>query len=193
MQIKDISAIAGTWVSIVAAIVGAFFALQAYRADTETRRMELAKRTDERVQASLRLAEDLHRADLVQARSRLRTQLAQRTNACSNTAETNANPYDVFAVVEYFDRAKLCADAGLCDRGSLTRLVEPYASTLHVGLAYHIRLQQTENPEYGAGIADFADETAHREAATIVASCHGNRAFDNQVAITAPCADPELC
>jgi hypothetical protein len=186
MQIKDISAIAGTWVSIVAAAAGAFFALQAYQADIQTRRTAVARQTDERVLASLRLAEDYHRADMIQARSRLRDQLARRTNACTNTAETTANPYDVFAVVEFFDRAKLCADAGLCDRGSLTRLVEPYASTLHVGLAYHVRLQQTEHPGYGSGIADFADEAAHREAATIVARCQGESAFDGEVAYNPP-------
>lgn len=158
MTFKDVSSILGTWVSIAAAIVGGVFALDAWQQSN-------AKRVDERVAYSFRMAEDYHRSDIVRIRSLLTQAEAGRRNplqnaefACSeNPAEyLGLTDPELATLVGYFERARMCVEAGLCSEPHLRQLIGPYATNVQSALAYHISQQRRVVDNYGDGIASFS-------------------------------------
>lgn len=155
MKFKDISAILGTWVSIVAAIVGGFLALEAWNEAA-------ARRVDERVAYSFRMAEELHRPEMVRIRAAMREATpSTRANApmrvvCSENPTTTLSDPEIYTLVAYFERAKMCVDTGLCSADHLQTLIGPFALGLQEQLAFHLTQQRKRDTNYGAGITMFA-------------------------------------
>lgn len=172
MSFKDLSTVIGTWVGIVAAITGAAFALNTYHMDAETRRAALSQQVNERVSYAFAIAQEFHSPAMMETR----TALASAEGVCREPFNSNLRPAQAFALVGLFDRAKMCADIGLCDRETLRSLLSTYADNLGNVLSYHVAIQRRENPHYGDGLLSLAADPAKQ--AQIVnatlSSCHSN-------------------
>jgi hypothetical protein len=154
MQLKDASAVLGTWVSISAAIVAGYVALQSWQD-------QQGKRIDERVAYAFHFVEEFHRPEMVRVRTLLRQAQDQRPqrngtdeiSCVENPAEgLGISPPEVFALVEFFDRANMCVEVHLCDSETLTRLIGPHAESVQMSLMYHLMVQRREHPSYGQGL-----------------------------------------
>jgi hypothetical protein len=144
--VKDLSTILGTWVSISAAVFGGALALQTWREDA-------AKRVDQRVAYAFQFVEEFHRPDFVALRSSLLTEreAAGARLRCAEPSQ-NLSPNQLFSFVEFFDRAEMCVEAGLCDKGTLVSLLGPYANASSDDLLYHVAVQRKQNRRYGNGL-----------------------------------------
>lgn len=161
MQFKDISAIFGTWVGILSAIVGGYLAIGAYQADVAARAAADHKRVDERVQAAFRMVEEFHRPEFISIRSRLVESANQGAHCRMFSPPSAISPQEVFTLVEYFDRARICIDAGLCDKAATEQLLSPYANSWWPWLQYQVHaIRQEEGTAdgvgYGMGLKAFA-------------------------------------
>lgn len=130
MNFKDWSAVLGTWVSISAAVMGGYLALQSYQADVKTRAEDVAKRADARVVQTFALAEQFQSGDFLRVRSKLIATFntpgpiptAERVKRLGAMADQ-----DLWAFVDFFDTVQICVDQGLCDAALAWRLFNPYA------------------------------------------------------------------
>lgn len=166
MQFKDISAVLGTWVGIVSAIIGGYFAIQSYNADIAQRREADAKRVDERVQAAFAMVDRFNESDFVPMRSRLVRSFETGANCNNFLGDTSPIPrQEVYTIVEYFDRANACVERGLCDGDTVKQLLGPYATWWAPALEDHIQTTRQQDAgipgseRYGAGLQALATPT----------------------------------
>lgn len=121
MSFKDWSAVLGTWVSISAALLGGYLALQSYQEDVKTRAEEVAKRTDARVVQTFALLETFQGSEMM----RIRNRMAQSYE--NNTVSALNGQQDFFAFVDFFDAIQVCIDRNLCEPDLAAQLFSPYA------------------------------------------------------------------
>jgi hypothetical protein len=118
MTFKDWSAVAGTWVSIAAALLGGYFALNTYRTD-------VAKRADARVLQTFELFQHFGASDML----RIRTDILNRGQAADQ---------DILAYIDFFDTVYVCVERDICDRALTEQLFAPYTRASIPGLAHWI-------------------------------------------------------
>jgi hypothetical protein len=161
MQFKDVSAVLGTWVSIAAAVIGGYLAIDSYKADVAARVAAEHKRVDEKVQAAFQMIEEFHRPDFISMRSRLVESAGQGAPCRDFTPPSAISPQEVYTLVEYFDRAHICIDAGLCDKAVTEQLLSPYADWWWPWLERQVNDTRTQEGTavgagYGMGLKAFA-------------------------------------
>ena len=139
MQFKDGSAILGTWVSITAAIIGGFFALQAYHADID-------KRADGRTQQTLALFQIWESEQFVQLRQ-------------SILHEHQAKEQEILAFVDFFDMVSTCNTRGLCDAQLTERIFGPYVTDAYCETRSWVEDFRTSHarPSFGHGLEQLAN------------------------------------
>lgn len=158
MNFKDWSAVLGTWVSISAAVVGGYLALESYRADVEARQQDVAKRADARVVQTFALAEQFQAGEFLRVRSKLIATFntpgplepAERVKRMGAMADQ-----DLWAFVDFFDTVQICVDNGLCDADLAWRLFNPYAGFWYGALRPAIdpvrEFERSRGADYTAG------------------------------------------
>jgi len=162
IRFKDVSAILGTWVGIASAILGGYFAINAYRADIEQRKADSAKAVDQRVQNAFMLVEKFHEPQFVSIRSRLVEAFRQGAHCRFFEAPSPISVQEAFTVVEYFDRANACVEAGLCDEATVRQGLGSYATWWAPPLRAQIEKTHKEeagvpgSEKYGVGIQKLA-------------------------------------
>lgn len=121
MNFKDWSGVLGTWVSISAALLGGYLALQSYQADVKAKQEDVAKRADARVVQTFDLLQQFQGAEMM----RIRNRMTESTNA--GTLSQLRGQQDFFAYVDFFDAVQICVDRNLCDADLAQQLFSPYA------------------------------------------------------------------
>lgn len=147
MQIKDWSAIFGTWVSIAAAITGGYFALHAYRAD-------IAKRADGRTEQTLALFQIWEGQQFVQLRQDI-------------LHEHSAREQEILAFVDFFDMVDSCNARGLCDAHLSEQIFGPYVHDAYCNTRQWVLdfRSSRARPSFGAGLERLAGQTQCEAAA----------------------------
>ncbi len=121
MSFKDWSAILGTWVSISAAILGGYLALQTYEKNAATRKEEVARQADARVIQTFALFRDWQGGDMLRVRTRM-------TNNIPHLQEfARAGDQELFAFIDFFDAVQICMERNLCEPELTAQLFRPYA------------------------------------------------------------------
>jgi hypothetical protein len=115
-----ISSRLSTWVGILSAATGGFFALKTYEADVD-------KKVDESVAKTFELVERFHEGELGAARLRVTTYVEARRHCDSRMVTDDLTDNDFIVVLDYFDLAHACVAAKLCDGATATRFFGPYA------------------------------------------------------------------
>lgn len=137
MNLAGWSGVLGTWVSIAAAGVGGYTALQTY--DEEVAKME-----DARVVQTFALFEMFNTAERLQAR--------QRVMDAANT-DTPLEGRDLWVTLDFYDALQICVERNLCDQDLAVRIFQPYAAPIWNGLSDEIVGGRTaSDPNMGAGL-----------------------------------------
>ncbi|MCX7359497.1 MAG: hypothetical protein NT015_15320 [Alphaproteobacteria bacterium] len=137
MNLAAWSGVLGTWISIAAAGVGGYTALQTYNE-------EVAKMEDARVVQTFALFEMFNTSERLQSRQRVMD------------AANNATPFeghDLWVTLDFFDALQICVDRNLCDQDLAVRLFQPYAAPIWNGLGDEIIAGRTaSDPNMGSGV-----------------------------------------
>lgn len=162
IRFKDVSAILGTWVGIVSAILGGYFAINAYQADIKQRQADSEKAIDQRVQNAFMLVEKFHDSQFVSMRTKLVEAFRQGAHCRYFVDPSPISVQEAFTVVEYFDRANACVAAGLCDEATIRQGLGSYATWWAPALRAQIEKTRKEeagvtgSENYGVGIQKLA-------------------------------------
>jgi hypothetical protein len=158
MNFKDWSGVLGTWVSISAALLGGYLALQSYQADIKVREKEADKIADARVVQTFDLAKQFSSGDLLRVRSKLIGSAFSQDPSVSNARIRQLGEQmdqDLWAFVDFFDTVQVCVDRDLCDAELAWRLFNPYAGSWYGALLPAIepvrKYEQTQGADYRAG------------------------------------------
>lgn len=142
MNLAGWSGVLGTWVSIAAAGVGGYTALQTYEE-------EVAKMEDARVVQTFALFEMFNTAERLQARQRI-------MDAANN--DTPFEGHDLWITLDFYDALQVCVARNLCDQDLAVRLFQPYAAPIWNGLNSEIVGGRTaSDPNMGGGIEWMAN------------------------------------
>ncbi len=137
MNLGAWSGVLGTWVSIAAAGVGGYTALQTYNE-------EVAKMEDARVVQTFALFEMFNSAERLQARQRV-------MHAANN--DTPFEGHDLWITLDFYDALQICVERNLCDQDLAVRIFQPYAAPIWNGLSNEIIGGRTQSdPNMGAGL-----------------------------------------
>lgn len=168
-----------TWVGIAGGLVSIAMAISAYRDANEQRtalaQKDLAARiegeqrqADEHVRYAFDLVEKFHAAPYLAIRTDLvaGANYAARTCKAVQGGDSPLSTQEYFSIVEFFDRAQYCIEAGLCNRDVISQLLTPYAdwwwpilkADILVSRAEEISLK-TKRP-FGFGLEALALEPA---------------------------------
>jgi hypothetical protein len=150
-----VSTILATWIGIVSAITGGFFALQAYRAD-------VAKRIDDRTLITFDLIKIFHSADMRGVRKPALDMAYSYLNCKPLPSNRDDDPLPLFTFVEFFDIVQSCIEANLCNSSLARQYFSPTANGHFEALKRHIEAvrssesgQDLPNP-YGHGLEQLA-------------------------------------
>jgi hypothetical protein len=113
MTIKDISTVLGTWVAILSAAAGGYFAYTEFKAQGDEARAQNQRRMDERTLQTFHMYEAFRNSDM----------LARR--ASFDTMRSDDPALDFW--INYFDTVQACVESGLCDQTLVDQLFKPYA------------------------------------------------------------------
>lgn len=142
MNLAAWSGVFGTWVSIAAAGVGGYTALQTYNE-------EVAKMEDARVVQTFALFEMFNSAERLQARQRV-------MDAANN--DTALEGHDLWVTLDFYDALQICVERSLCDQDLAVRLFQPYAAPIWAGLSNEIVGSRTaSDPNMGGGLEWMAN------------------------------------
>lgn len=137
MNLAAWSGVFGTWVSIAAAGVGGYTALQTYNE-------EVAKMEDARVVQTFALLEMFNSSERLQSR--------QLVMEAANSDAPLAG-HDLWVTLDFFDALQICVERNLCDQDLAVRLFQPYASPIWSGLGDRITAGRTpSDPNMGGGV-----------------------------------------
>lgn len=137
MNLAAWSGVLGTWVSIAAAGVGGYTALQTYNE-------EVAKMEDARVVQTFALFEMFNSSERLQSRQRV-------MEAANNDAPLEG--HDLWVTLDFFDALQICVERNLCDQDLAVRLFQPYAAPIWSGLGDQIVAGRTpSDPNMGEGV-----------------------------------------
>lgn len=110
-----------TWVGIASAVTGGFFGIRTYQED-------VAKKVDERVAKTFDLVERFHEGELGAARLRVTTYVEARRHCDARMISQDLVDNDFVIVLDFFDLARSCVEADLCDPATAARFFSPYAN-----------------------------------------------------------------
>jgi hypothetical protein len=113
MTIKDISTILGTWVAILSAAAGGYFAYTEFKAQGDEARAQNQRRMDERTLQTFRMYEDFRNSDMLARRAKF------------DTMRSDDPALDFW--INYFDTVQACVESSLCDQTLVDQLFKPYA------------------------------------------------------------------
>ena len=137
MNLAAWSGVIGTWISIAAAGVGGYTALQTYNE-------EVAKMEDARVVQTFALYDMFSSEDRLQARQRI-------LDAANGGTEFAG--HDLWLTLDFYDALEVCVKRNLCDQDLAVRLFQPYAAPIWNGLNAQIVGGRTESdPNMGGGL-----------------------------------------
>ena len=137
MNLAAWSGVIGTWISIAAAGVGGYTALQTYNE-------EVAKMEDARVVQTFALYDMFSSEDRLQARQRI-------LDAANGGTEFTG--HDLWLTLDFYDALEVCVKRNLCDQDLAVRLFQPYAAPIWNGLNAQIVGGRTESdPNMGGGL-----------------------------------------
>ena len=154
-----LSARLSTWVGVLSAMIGGFLGLTTYQAD-------VAKRVDERVEKSFEMVAAFNAADLAAARLRVLSYVEAKRRCDARVISRDLIDNDFVLVLDFFDLAHACVDAGLCDAATAERFFAPYANYQWPVLEKTVAdMRSAEHslradPSFGGGMARFAREPA---------------------------------
>jgi len=154
MNLAAWSGVLGTWVSIAAAGVGGYTALQTYNE-------EVAKMEDARVVQTFALLEMFNSSERLQSR--------QRVMEAANS-DAPLEGHDLWVTLDFFDALQICVERNLCDQDLAVRLFQPYAAPIWSGLGDQITVGRTpSDPNMGEGVQWLSSLPAPETAPTVAA------------------------
>lgn len=112
---------AATWIAMVSAITGGFIGLSTYRMDVD-------KQVDESVEKTFEMIQAYNASELENPRKYVLSYVYARRNCDARIIQQELRDDDFVRVLEFFDLAHACTEAGLCDRETAERYFEPHAS-----------------------------------------------------------------
>jgi hypothetical protein len=126
------SGVLATWTGIASALVGGYFALQAYKAD-------ISGRADARVVQTFALFQAFNSGEVLASRKRVMAAFSgdqvQPTGFEILGDQKGKfppgvviNDQDLFVFVDFFDAVDICVSRNLCDSGLVRDLFRPYAA-----------------------------------------------------------------
>ena len=110
-----------TWVGIASATIGGFLGLDTYRAD-------VAKKVDQSVAQTFDMIEVFNQPRLADARLRVLSYVEAKRYCDSRIISRELIDNDFFVVLDFFDLAHACVEAGLCDKATANQFFAPYAN-----------------------------------------------------------------
>lgn len=153
---SDWSAILGTWVSIVGAVVGGYFALQTYSEEVD-------KMEDARVVQTFDLFEMFNTGERLESRARIYEYLrAQAEGDDSIGVASN----DVYVFVDFYDALQICVERELCDRELAIRLFQSYAVPVWDGMGDTLIGARTDSDPHFAGGLEWMTQLYYETAAS---------------------------
>ncbi|MBT8473538.1 MAG: hypothetical protein HKN14_05360 [Marinicaulis sp.] len=156
-----------TWVGIVSAIIGGFLALETYRKD-------VAKSVDQSVEQTFEMVDKFKGPTLSAAHARTLSYVEAKRFCDARMISRDLTDLDIITVIDFFDLAYACVDAGLCDRETAFQFFAPYAN-FHWPILNSIVDEYKAAPQslrtdanFGVGLRGFA------AAPVEAAACDGN-------------------
>ncbi|MES1201196.1 MAG: hypothetical protein ABUS57_07075 [Pseudomonadota bacterium] len=155
----NISAVLGTWVSIIGASVGGYMALQTYHE-------EVSKMEDARVVQTFQLFQMFNTGERLSARRAIFDYIKAKAHG---DADAHLEPNDVYIFVDFYDALQICVERSLCDRDLSIRLFQSYAVPVWDDMEDSLKSGRTDSdPNFAAGLEWmtqlYRDEAAHRAA-----------------------------
>jgi hypothetical protein len=148
-----------TWVGIVAAIVGGYFALTTYYREAE-------KTLDDRKKQTLEMARLYYSEEFVRVRRTIMAEDLTKLQCEPASVITDKNKVDYFSHVEFFDMVEICIETDLCDRTTAQDFFSAYANWHWPFLRAHIEgVRKSEagfelKRPYGTGLEKLATSPA---------------------------------
>lgn len=121
MRASQLSGILATWVSVIAAIVGGYVALNTYTEDSR-------KRVDERNKQTFELVQLFMSEHIMPIRAKALAQMRSVESCKPVTDADKMSDSEYFAFVEFFEIVDLCVVNDMCDRKLVDAFFVPYAN-----------------------------------------------------------------
>lgn len=121
MRARQWSTVLATWVSVIAAIVGGYVALNTYTEDTR-------KRVDERNKQTFELVQLFMSEHIMPIRAKALAAMRRAESCAPATDADKMTDSEYFAFVEFFEIVDLCVENDMCDRKLVDAFFAPYAN-----------------------------------------------------------------
>ena len=153
---------AATWVAMISAITGGYVGLSTYSLD-------VSKQIDQSVEKSFEMVQAYNSEDLTEARARVLSYVYAKRECDARYISRDLTDADYVHVLEFFDLAHACVEAGLCDEATARRFFEPHSSFQWPVLktvvekmrsAEFASISVRSDPSFALGMAAFADPEA---------------------------------
>lgn len=176
-----ISAVLGTWVSIIGAAVGGYMALQTYQE-------EVSKMEDARVVQTFGLFQMFNTGERLSARRAIYEYLRAKN---SNDVNAHVSPDDIYVFVDFYDALQICVERNLCDRDLSIRLFQSYAVPVWDDMEDELKGARTDSdPNFAGGLewmtSLYRDGAAQRAAAANQGESTSTEAATTEAAPTTP-------
>ena len=151
-----------SWVAMISAITGGYVGLSTYSLD-------VSKQIDQSVEKSFEMVQAYNSEDLTEARARVLSYVYAKRECDARYISRDLTDADYVRVLEFFDLAHACVEAGLCDEPTARRFFEPHSSFQWPVLKIVVeRMRSAEfasisvrsDPGFALGMAAFADPEA---------------------------------